>query len=66
MDKLTEKEMEILMLVVKGYNNQDIANALCITIHTVKAHLTSIFRKFNVKNRTSAVFVAISNNMFNE
>ncbi len=66
MQKLTEKETEILKLLIRGYDNREIAEALCVSIHTVKAHLTSVFRKLNVKNRTKAILFAMSNNMFNE
>lgn len=60
---LSEKELEVLTYVVRGFNNKEIAKMLFVTIDTVKAHITSIFRKLNVKNRTAAAYVAIKNNL---
>lgn len=60
---LSEKELEVLKYLVRGLNNKEIADLLFITIDTVKAHITSIFRKLNVKNRTAAAYVAIKNNL---
>ena len=39
---LTEREMEILLLIAKGYSNQEIASASHITIKTVKTHVSNI------------------------
>ncbi len=60
---LSEKELEVLKYLVRGFNNKEIADLLFITIDTVKAHITSIFRKLQVKNRTAAAYVAIKNNL---
>ena len=57
-NKLTLRELEVLKFVVNGETNNSIAEKLCITSHTVKAHLTQIFKKLGVKNRTSAAVVA--------
>lgn len=51
---LTKREEEVMDLVVKGYNNREIAELLTITSHTTKAHLASIFTKLNVANRVQA------------
>ncbi len=66
MEKLTERELEVLALLTCGYMNKDIARILFIAERTVKAHLTSIFRKMNVKNRTAAVTMAISSSRVND
>lgn len=60
---LTEREYEILIMVVKGYSNIEVAEFLAISIHTVKAHVESIYRKFKVHNKVQAVIFAINNNI---
>ena len=49
--KLTQREVEIIPLVLAGKSNQVIANELHITVSTVKRHIHHIFQKTNVKNR---------------
>jgi two-component system, NarL family, response regulator LiaR len=56
---LSEREMEVLQLVVQGNSNQQIANALVITIATVKAHISSILSKLQVSSRAEAIAYAI-------
>ena len=52
---LTERESEVLGLLAKGLANKQIAVALSISEHTVKFHVSSIYQKLNVTNRTEAV-----------
>lgn len=52
---LTARETEILELVKNGLSNEEIADNLYISIHTVKSHLENIFKKLQVKNRTAAL-----------
>jgi DNA-binding NarL/FixJ family response regulator len=52
---LTERETEVLDLLAKGLANKQIAAALGISEHTVKFHVSSIYTKLNVTNRTEAV-----------
>ena len=52
---LTDRESEVLGLVAKGLANKQIAVALGISEHTVKFHVSSIYYKLNVTNRTEAV-----------
>ena len=52
---LTERETEVLGLLSKGLANKQIAAALGISEHTVKFHVSSIYTKLNVTNRTEAV-----------
>ena len=54
---LTERELEILQALSRGERNKEIAYALGITERTVKAHLQSIYQKFNVDSRAAAVAV---------
>ena len=58
---LTEREIMILELLIEGLNNQAIADRLNVSIHTVKAHLESIYRKFNVHNKVQALVCAVIN-----
>lgn len=64
-DALTPKEKEVLSLVCKGANNQEIADKLCVRDVTVKTHLNSIFKKLKVSNRTQAVLLAMEINLIN-
>ena len=51
---LTRREVEILRLVAEGYSNAALARLLWVTEQTVKFHLSNIYRKLNVSNRTEA------------
>ena len=64
-DILTPKEKEVLSLLAKGANNQEIANALCVQDVTIKTHLNNIFKKLKVSNRTQAVLLAMEINLIN-
>jgi len=52
---LSQREVEILRLAAKGMSNKDIANALFLSVRTVKAHLTNIFNKMGCGCRTDAI-----------
>ena len=56
---LTEREREVLNLVVQGQSNQQIADAMVITVATVKAHISNILSKLQVSSRTEAIAYAI-------
>ena len=60
-ENLTERQTEILALVAVGATNDEIADRLCISPHTVKTHLYSIFKKINVPNRGQAALWAAKN-----
>jgi DNA-binding NarL/FixJ family response regulator len=51
---LTRRELEILRLVAEGHSNSQLARMLWVTEQTVKFHLSNIYRKLNVANRTEA------------
>ncbi len=51
---LTERETAILKALARGLSNDEIAKELWVTQQTVKFHLTNIYRKLGVKNRTEA------------
>lgn len=52
--RLTTRELEIVLLVARGYTNADIAQRLWVTKWTVKFHLANAYRKLGVSNRTQA------------
>ena len=56
---LTDREIEVLALIVEGQNNEDIAKNLVITLATAKAHVHSILQKMYVSNRTQATIQAV-------
>lgn len=60
-ERLTIRELEVLQLIAKGLSNQEIAQSLFLSEKTVKNHLTNIFRKIDVADRTQAVLFAIKN-----
>lgn len=55
---LTDREFEVLELIAKTHNNQEIAEILHITIKTVSNHISNIFNKLQVADRTQAIFKA--------
>lgn len=52
--ELTRRELEILLLVAEGHSNAELARMLWVTEQTVKFHLSKIYRKLGVANRTEA------------
>ena len=62
---LTEKEVEILNLISKGYTNKEIAKKLVVSEFTVKNHLKSIFKKLKVTSRTQVVLVGLKSGLIN-
>lgn len=53
-DLFTERELEVAHLLLQGLNNKEISKKLFISNHTTKAHIASIYRKLDVKNRVQA------------
>jgi two-component system, NarL family, response regulator LiaR len=60
---LTEKEREILALLVKGLSNLEISRQLSISMATVKFHLTNIFTKLGARNRVEAATIALEHRL---
>lgn len=60
---LTDREHDVLNLMVKGYNNPQIAEHLVISRSTVKFHVSSILSKLGVTSRTEAVALAIQHHL---
>ena len=57
--KLTPREKEVLQLIAKGMANDEIARMLFVSKHTVKNHITNIYRKMGSRNRTKVALRAI-------
>lgn len=62
-DDLTNREQEILMLIAQGNSNQEIADALFITLKTVKTHVSNILAKLEVEDRTQAAIYAFKHHL---
>ena len=60
---LTERELEVLSLIVEGLNNSQIAARLTVSPSTVKSHVSSILSKLAVTSRTEAVSLALRNRL---
>jgi DNA-binding NarL/FixJ family response regulator len=63
---LTEREIQTVRLVAKGLSNAEVGRTLLVTEQTVKFHLSNIFRKLNVSNRTQATRRAEMMNLLDE
>ena len=55
---LTDRELEVLRLLAQGYDNGEIAEALIVSLSTVKNHIGSLFEKLGVQNRVQAAVIA--------
>jgi NarL family two-component system response regulator LiaR len=58
-DSLTEREIEVLQLVAKGWSNREISDHLSISDATVRTHVSSILAKLNLCSRTQAALYAL-------
>jgi NarL family two-component system response regulator LiaR len=58
-EALTERERDVLRLLTQGKSNKEIASELFIGDRTVKSHLSAIFQKLNVEDRTQAALYAV-------
>ena len=58
---LTPREIAVLKLIAMGYSNFEIGEAIHISYHTVKIHVSSILRKINRKTRAQAAIFAMRN-----
>ncbi len=58
---LSPREMEILTAIAGGLSNKEVAQALCISTHTLKNHLNNIFKKLEVEDRTQALMLGVRN-----
>lgn len=62
-DKLTDRELEVLSHLKKGLDNEEIAKILFVSRHTIKAHMSSIIRKLNARNRVNALYIAVEKHL---
>lgn len=62
-NNLTSREIEVLELIAEGMINKEIAKQLYISEKTVKNHVSNIFKKLNVSDRTQAAIYAFKNNL---
>ena len=62
-DSLTKRELEVLIQVANGMFNKEIATSLNISERTVKNHISNIFKKIDVSDRTQAAVFAIKNDL---
>ncbi|MCA1059973.1 response regulator transcription factor [Rossellomorea aquimaris] len=62
-EELTNRELEILLLMTQGKTNQEIADELFIALKTVKTHVSNILSKLGVQDRTQAVIYAFKHDL---
>ncbi len=62
---LTERELEVLALIVQGKTNPQIAEDLVISLSTVKFHVSAILAKLGARSRTEVVAIAMQNDLVN-
>lgn len=57
--KLSDRELQVLNLLVEGQSNPEIATTLCLSRNTVKTHVRNILNKLGVNHRIQAVVIAL-------
>ncbi len=63
-EPLTDRELEVLRLAARGLANKEIAGSLDVSVRTVEAHLSHVFRKLDVGSRTEAVLYGLRQGWF--
>lgn len=57
--RLTDREIQVILLTAQGYTKAEIAKILFVTVHTVKAHIESVYLKLNVHNKMQAIIYVL-------
>jgi DNA-binding CsgD family transcriptional regulator len=57
-DPLTERELQVLMMVADGYSNDEMATECFLAVNTIKTHVTHVKQKLEAKNKAHAVAIA--------
>lgn len=65
LEKLSQRELEVLPLAAKGYGNKEIAEMLHISVKTVEAHKANIMTKLNLKSRPELIEYALKKKLLN-
>ena len=65
-EKLTEREVDVLRLIARGFSNGEIATHLCLSEGTVRNHVSTILTKLNISDRTQAAVIAIQHGLGND
>ena len=62
--KLSERELEVLTMIVEGRSNPEIGSALYLSTNTIKSHVNGILNKLGVNDRVQAAVFAVRNQLF--
>ncbi len=62
-DPLSERETEVLLQIIKGYTNKEIAEILCISVHTVISHRKNIIIKTGIRSQSGLALYAVSKSL---
>ena len=62
-DPLSERETEVLVQIIKGYTNKEIAEILCISVHTVISHRKNIIIKTGIRSQSGLALYAVSKSL---
>jgi DNA-binding NarL/FixJ family response regulator len=63
---VSEREIEVIKLIALGLSNKQIADKLCLSLHTVNTHRKNILQKLKVNNTAGVVMFAVKNNLLTE
>ena len=64
-EELSSREIDVLIQIVKGLSNKEIADVLCLSTHTVMSHRKNIVRKLNIHSTAGLTIYAIVNGIVN-
>jgi DNA-binding NarL/FixJ family response regulator len=63
---ITEREMQVIVLIAEGLSNKEIADKLCLSTHTVNTHRKNIMSKLGINNTAGVVMFAVRNNLLDQ